>query len=408
MAEVYPLWKFILGGKQNESSNCILYHRYIANRVNGRSVSYKGVNHIWRHFLKWDHCLQQLFYYDGRDNPQFNIPILNKDLFWDKENNKLYFNIQVKDKLIWTWLCDLSNLTLQLRQWEKKICKLCDKHVIYRDKDHKNYEYDSVLDKHKPYCKNSYQDKFGLQDKYYYLFYELKHAYVKPPLDTRKTFMLFKGDSWSIVRKTIDESTPLTKYIDQRRINNPYTTEITKDEHERDNQTIRSLINKSTIDNIQSSILQLKSFDSNDHKNFITKHLYKTYITKKNYPHLYIIEELALTKNIFELFIDNFKDFNRIEDDIKRLKYNTCLLSLMYKNKFISAELINTITQFINSSRQVDIIIYFFIWDSKFGLSIGPVHESIRVFEILIKKIQTYYEDVSPKTQFAIDDLLEM
>ena len=59
----------------------------------------------------------------------FVYNIENKDCVYDKVSNKLYINIQPRDMLIWTWCYDEKYNTIELRQWEKKLCKFCDKKV---------------------------------------------------------------------------------------------------------------------------------------------------------------------------------------------------------------------------------------------------------------------------------------
>ena len=69
--------------------------------------------------------------------------------------------------------------------------------------------------------------------------------------------------------------------------------------------------------------------------------------------------------------------------------------------------IVDTLT-LITTVIQAEIIIYFFIQDSKFGLQMGLVHENVEGFKSIIIKLQEFYNQLSTKGQFAMDDILNI
>ena len=397
------IWKFVNGASPTVSSNCELYHFYDAKNVHKRSIEHKGVKTIWRHFLRWNHESQELSYYDGREDRTdgFNYVINNQDTTYDSVNKKIYINIQPRDMLIWTWCYDEKYNTIELRQWEKKLCKFCDKKV----KIHKNgcYDFNHVSERHVAECPYKNMPKFGLQNKYYYLHYDLDSVLRSPPKDLRRNINPFEIDEWSIVINNKEEFTESKKYIKSKTIKNPYDVTRQKDEQEKKNSIIRELINKANYDNIELIVKELQTYKED--YDFILKYLFDTYKTLKEYPHVDIIIKLGLEKDILNLFEIDFYSNKLDENQIKSLKYKVCMLNNIYNKKLLSVDKLIQIFDRISTPKHVEILIYFFVTDSKFGFKIGQTIDDLSIFKKIIKKMMTYYDEVSTKTQFALDDI---
>lgn len=407
-----PLWKFVTNGQNDKTSLCELYHYYNAKIVHRRSVTYKGVETIWRHFLKWDSDNKELIYYDGRDNKDKKDSESFKDIVtMDKcilNNNKLYINIQPRDMLIWTWCLDLDTDNIELRQWERKLCKFCDPNI--RVQRNGCYDFRHVEEKHKEACpyKNNLP-KMGLQDKYYYVKRSLEETIISLPNDLRlyKKDVFVWDDPWGLKLSGKQELTDARKYINNRVTEESYSRFHTKSDEDKTKQSIREAINKGTIDDVSKILDQITEFKEPWVEKFISKYLYTTYKTVKEYPHVELIKRLNIGTEIWNYFKEDLFHSEITEDMLSTLKYKCCLIAILYKENAIDKNNVRETLAMVETLQQASAVIYFFNWDSKYGLFVGLVHSNTSEFMGTINKLQEMYETLPTKVQFTIDDIVE-
>ena len=409
MTDLPPIWKFVTGAGPNKSSSCELYHYYNAKIVHKRSITCQGIETIWRHFLKWDCDTKELIYYDGRGQHQGEKKESFKEVIsFDKcilDNNKLYINIQPRDMLIWTWCLNLENDNIELRQWERKLCKFCDPKV--RIQRNGCYDFKLVEEEHKEECPYRHNiPKMGLQDKYYYVMRTPEEASMSPPQDlrTQKKNPFEWTDPWGLILSGKRELTDARKYFQKKNTEDAYSRFTEKSDEDKVKQGIREVINKGSIDNITEIINYIKEQQNPWVQSFVCSYLYSTYKTVKEYPHIEIIKRLNLSIKIWKLFKEEL--FQSTLDDTS-LKFKCCLIAILYKEGVLNNLEVQHTLSAINSYQQAVNIIYFFSWDSKYGLFVGLVHNNLKDFSIVINKLQDMYDSLPAKVQFTIDDLLE-
>lgn len=401
-----PLWKFVTEGLSDKTTSCVLYHFYDAKNVHKRSVTYKGVKTIWRHFLKWDSKNNELIYYDGRESKEKSesfrevIPMTK----CVQKNNKLYINIQPRDMLIWTWCLDLDMDTIELRQWERKVCKFCDPKV----RIHRNgcYDFRYVEESHKDDCpyKNNIP-KMGLQDKHYYVKRTPQEASTAIPLDLRlqKKDVFVWDDPWGVKLNGKQELTDGRKYMMEKNTDKSYSRLTEKSDDDKIKQSIREVINKGSIYNVEGILNFISSFEEIWVHSFISKYLYSTYRTVPEYPHVELIKKLQLSSKTWELFKDELFGEEICESS---LKFKCCLIAILYKDNLLDKRDVQETLASISTPIQAGVIIYFFHWDTNHGLFIGLVHNSIKEFESTINKLQELSDSLQSREQFAIEDLI--
>ena len=104
---------------------------------------------------------------------------------YDEKTGKIFITIQARNKLIWTWAYDPQKDYIELRDHEKKVCPNCDPNI--RIHPNGGYDYKYVKELHLSDC--SQKDnipKRGLQDKFYYIYYNIEKASKHRPLDKRQ------------------------------------------------------------------------------------------------------------------------------------------------------------------------------------------------------------------------------
>ena len=385
------LWKFVKGASIDKSEKCFLYHYYDSKKIHARSISFNGIDSIWRHYLKWDHEKSILIYYDGRDDDYkaFEDQIITlKDYTFDKQTNKIYINIKPREKLEWKWCYDLNKDYVEIRDYEKKKCPFCDKQV----KIHYNGGFDQryIKEEHLDHCKlKKTFSKKGLQNKIYYAFHDLEKASITKPYDFRQ----INKNKWELI-STGDGMKLSTQKLSK--------TEITLEK-----EIIKTAINILSIDNIDLFYSKIDKIKNEESLVYLTENLYSSYKPIKEYPHHIIIKKLNITKEVLELFQKQFIQPYSDKNFIKELKHKMCLIAILYKEKLIKKEDILEIFSKINNPDQVEVAIYFFLWDSKTGLYTGMVHDCLIGFESVIKIFHLHYDNCNMKTQFAIDDIVD-
>ena len=394
------LWKFVKGADGNTSNSCELYHFYEAKIVHKRSIEYNNVKTIWRHFLRWDHITKKLFYYDGREGREedgipFNYEITKRDYSFDKENKRIYINIQPRDMLIWSWCYYLDNDNIELRQWEKKLCKFCDKNV----RIHRNgcYDFKEVVENHKENCRYKNISKFGLQNKRYFVYHDIEKASTSPPR------IIKSKEDWFVANNK-KELTTNKKILNEKHSSSAYDINNTKSSEEIEKSRIRELINKVNYKNLNIIIKEIQEINN---KTFLIDTIYNTYRTVKEHPHSEIIEYLKIETEILEKFKHDFSKTSLDSETKTCLKHKICLLNTLFIKNKIKYKDIENLFKNINNVDQVEIAVYFFNTDSKIGLKIGNTINNIKPFKDIINLLMKFYDDLSPKIQFTLDDLVE-
>jgi hypothetical protein len=249
----------------------------------------------------------------------------------------------------------------------------------------------------------------GLQVKYYYVKRILEEASREVPLDLRshKKNVFVWEDPWGLKLSGKQELTEAKKYINNKITNETYSRFDKKSEDDIIKQSIREVINKGSIDNVAKIIDHISEFKEPWISQFVSKYLYSTYKTVEEYPHVELIKGLNLGSNIWEFFKNDLFVEDLTDDLLSTLKFKCCLIAILYKNDLLDRQEVQGTLALVNTQQQVSAIIYFFNWDSKYGLFVGLVHQNFDDFATIINKFQEMYDTLPTKIQFTIDDLIE-